>query len=385
MASKKITQLSGSNFPPLSGETIIVYSGQTYKTTLSTLKNLLVESGSHSFLGNQTILGNLNVNGSLTAQDYIISSSQIYLNVETISGSSNFGNTFDDNHNFTGSVYITNSLNVIGTTKTSQLLVGTGSLKTGSNSEILHVENVNSQNIASFNATKNSYAQVNITNKSSHPFASTDLSLTADNGNEIVHYVNMGINSSNYSLGFVGQENDAYVINVGKDLYVGTIGGAPTHLSKLKLFSMNTWQNPQITIDNTTNLNLVSFNTGSVMSGYTYEFSGSAMFDHDVYVKGKINCVNGITGSLYGTALNSISSSYITGLGTFATTGSNIFIGDQIISGNIVGDKFSVNSLNIAPVSISSSGVLGEIRITSDFIYVCNNTDSWVRSPLNTW
>ena len=114
MASKKISELSSSLAPPLSGVTAVVHGGTTYKSTLSTLRQVLVDSGSHVFTGSQTINGNLVVSGSLTAQQYILSSSITNILTETISGSSNFGNSLDDTHIFTGSVRVTGSLNTIG-------------------------------------------------------------------------------------------------------------------------------------------------------------------------------------------------------------------------------------------------------------------------------
>jgi hypothetical protein len=75
MAGKKISQLSSSLSPSLSGFTAVADGGVTYKSSLETLRNVLVDSGSHVFTGNQTIKGNLTVSGSLTAEEYILSSS----------------------------------------------------------------------------------------------------------------------------------------------------------------------------------------------------------------------------------------------------------------------------------------------------------------------
>ena len=67
-----------------------------------------------SYNGNSTINGDLTVTGSITAQQFVVSSSVYYVTESSVSGSSNFGNTLDDNHNFTGSVYISGSLNISG-------------------------------------------------------------------------------------------------------------------------------------------------------------------------------------------------------------------------------------------------------------------------------
>lgn len=69
-------------------------------------------TGSLNLLGDQTVSGDLVVGGRLTAQEFhteLTSASIIYE-----SGSSLFGNSYDDTHTFTGSVLITGSLNLIG-------------------------------------------------------------------------------------------------------------------------------------------------------------------------------------------------------------------------------------------------------------------------------
>ena len=66
--------------------------------------------------------GNLLVGGTITARTYVVSSSVV--NIQTIysSGSTQFGNTLDDIHQFTGSLSVTGS-----TTLSGDLLVFTGS------------------------------------------------------------------------------------------------------------------------------------------------------------------------------------------------------------------------------------------------------------------
>ena len=40
---------------------------------------------------------------------------------------------------------------------------------------------------------------------------------------------------------------------------------------------------------------------------------------------------------------------------------------------------------NDVPTTASDSGVKGDIRYDSDYIYVCVDTDTWKRSALTTW
>lgn len=58
MAGKKISQLSSSLAPSLTGITTVVENGVTYKTSLESLRNVLVDSGSHIFTGQQQIGSN---------------------------------------------------------------------------------------------------------------------------------------------------------------------------------------------------------------------------------------------------------------------------------------------------------------------------------------
>lgn len=47
--------------------------------------------------------------------------------------------------------------------------------------------------------------------------------------------------------------------------------------------------------------------------------------------------------------------------------------------------QLKLSALNTAPATATSTGVLGEIRVVADYIYVCTATNTWVRSALTTW
>ncbi|SEE02114.1 hypothetical protein SAMN04487765_1129 [Tenacibaculum sp. MAR_2010_89] len=55
------------------------------------------------------------------------------------------------------------------------------------------------------------------------------------------------------------------------------------------------------------------------------------------------------------------------------------------LSGELEVTSYKVSALNIAPTSPSDSGNLGDIRYTSDYIYVCVANNSWKRTTLNEW
>lgn len=84
-------------------------------------------TGGINLVGNQTITGSLFVDGNITAQQYIVSSSVIYVTESNFSGSHVFGNTLDDTHQFTGSILLTGSANFVGPFIADQVFI-TGSL-----------------------------------------------------------------------------------------------------------------------------------------------------------------------------------------------------------------------------------------------------------------
>lgn len=80
---------------------------------------------------------------------------------------------------------------------------------------------------ASYNAivgrgSINNYLQLNIQNLSSGTSASSDVVATADNGNESVNYVDLGINSSTNTQNIMGAANDAYLYTTGNNFLIGT-------------------------------------------------------------------------------------------------------------------------------------------------------------------
>jgi hypothetical protein len=71
-------------------------------------------TGSLNVIGSGTITGDLTVQGNLIAQQFIVSSSVTYLTTSFSSGSTKFGDTIDDTHQFTGSVNISGSQTLNG-------------------------------------------------------------------------------------------------------------------------------------------------------------------------------------------------------------------------------------------------------------------------------
>jgi hypothetical protein len=84
----------------------------TNKNIKDTFQNLLQRTGSDNRLydltGNE--IGDLKISGNLIAQQYIVSSSVTNITTQQLSGSTQFGDSLDDIHQFTGSLNVTGSI-----------------------------------------------------------------------------------------------------------------------------------------------------------------------------------------------------------------------------------------------------------------------------------
>jgi hypothetical protein len=84
----------------------------------------------------------------------------------------------------------------------------------------------NSYNAIVARGTLNNYFQLNIQNQSNGNTASSDVVATADNGTEIVNYVDLGINSSGNTQNVFGNPDDAYLYTTGNNFLIGTATAA---------------------------------------------------------------------------------------------------------------------------------------------------------------
>lgn len=382
MANKYIKDLVTTTNPSLTGHTIFDNGVTTFKTSLETLKDTIVDGLSHTFEGDQTINGNLVISGSVVAQEFILSSSITNVEIQNVSGSSNFGNDLEDTHNFTGSVKITGSLylnngevnisgsgshlafyngpqsltysdhlHVIEGGNTLALGLGVVSREPGNSNyrERLIVDGNLSHNIATFQESQgNHYAALNIINYSDGDNASADLVIMNDIQNESSSYLNLGLNSTNHTNLTCGYEGDSYLYTTSKNIYVGSLKvqdpeGPAGHTH---LFSGAQWRNPMVSLYGNYTLGFFTerFNnqlTGITSSnqGFRTEFSGSVKMNNNLKVDGAV------TASYFvgdGSQLTNLPVSEID-TDSFATTGSNTFVGNQTINGNLTIGTVSEN------------------------------------------
>lgn len=78
--------------------------------------------------------------------------------------------------------------------------------------------------VAQFFSNNNYYSQINYQNTNSGAYASTDIVITADNGNDTQNYLDIGINSSTYATTAynITGPNDAYIYAQSNNIAIGT-------------------------------------------------------------------------------------------------------------------------------------------------------------------
>lgn len=144
----------------------------------------------------------------------------------------------------TGNVAIGNSPTFSASPNLEKLLVDAGSTAANPSPSF---------NVISGKGYINNYLQLNIQNKSNGTAASSDVVSTADNGDETVNYVDLGINSSgNTSTGVLGGINTGYLLSTGSNFAIGNA----TPGKSLNFFTGGTGATERMRIDGTGNVGI---------------------------------------------------------------------------------------------------------------------------------
>jgi hypothetical protein len=164
-------------------------------------------------------------------------------------------------------------------------------------------------------------------------------------------------------------------------------------------------QNVAVGMQALVNVNGGSFNTGigtgaarNTQTGSSNTAIGNNALNQNTGSNG--NTAIGYAAGYYGQGANNVYIGFNSGPSALSTENNKLYIsntpgtpligGDFInkvvtIDGILVTSKFKVSSLNPPPPTSSSIGDTGEIRYSSDFIYVCVATNTWKRSALLSW
>ena len=353
--------------------TLEVYDGTTNTGLEANRRDLLARtlSGSSLYIsGSSTMSGSLNITQGITGSlfgtaSYAATASNI------LGGKATHVPFFiTDTTLATSSIFQSGSYSVIINQDNN----------TVANPEALYVwqPSTTSFNVISGKGNLNNYLQLNIHNTNQGTNASSDVVATANNGDETSNYIDMGINSQNFS-GDIGGVNDAYLYSTGRHLHIGNASNYPLQFFAGGLNS-DTNRKLELRPDNSHNI------TGSL------EISGSLVVNQ------------GITGSLFGTASYAETASYaplylpltggtINGNVTVNGTASISFLNVQYESAsviyssgsNIFGDATNDTQTLIGTVLVSGSQrITGSLNVSQGITGSLFGTASYVTGSIFT-
>src|ERR1035438_4359155 len=119
--------------------------------------------------------------------------------------------------------FVTNNTEGMRLSATGNFGIGTSTFNaTNPEKLVVNAGTTSSVNAIVGKGNINNYLQLNIQNSNAGANASSDVVATADNGTELVNYVDLGINSSVNTSGAMGNANDAYLYTTGNNFLMGT-------------------------------------------------------------------------------------------------------------------------------------------------------------------
>jgi uncharacterized delta-60 repeat protein len=307
-ALTSVSGISGSTSMPvvMGGGTVQISHTNFLSSTLLTQANTF--SGNNTFGGQTTLQnglvnGSLVVNGDITANQFIVSSSVSYITTSFSSGSTQFGDSIDDTHQFTGSVSITGSFLVNG------IGVDGSSL------------NSFTQSINTFSASV--AAEVNSLQDVTGSYATTS-----------------SLNEHTASLNAYTSSNDGRVNSL---------------ITATGSYALRTTLN-SYTASNDGRVNSLISVTGSYVTTSSFNTFSSS-------IDNEVNSIQEVTASLnaYTASNDARVNSLISVTGSYATTGSNIFRGNQIVSasvevsGSVNADMFKLDTSSTTTIAALNS------------------------------
>ena len=224
-----------------------------------------------------------------------------------------------------------------------------------------------SYNLITAQANINNYSQINITNLNGGASSSADMVATANNGNELVNFIDMGINGDQYGIAnAIGSINDAYLYSTGNNLLIGNASATKDIIFFVGGVS---------SIDNQ-KLKLAANNQ--------HTLSGSITVTGDTVITGSLSMNSGgITGSFTGSLRGNVSS---TGTGSFGNllpvTDNTGVVGSSALTW--ANGQFTNLTVDTA-LTVGSNiqlGVSDELRMggATSFVLLHDGTNNIIRS-----
>ena len=173
-----------------------------------------------------------------------------------------------------------------------------------------------------------SYSQFVMQNLSADPLASADIVITGDDGDDVSHYLDIGMASSTYDYPGFGiiKPDDSYILAVGDD----TAGPGSTENANLILGSTN--GNVKVFVGAPEDANLIaSFGVDGLMPGanVTYSLGSAASQWKDLWVSNNTIYIGGVALSVDANGNLTVNGNVVSGGG-----GGNVSLGNFVFSGN---------------------------------------------------
>jgi len=385
----------------------ITVSGSVINTLTSSYSVSSSNSISASYAATASYANNFTVGGTLTAQTIVVQT--ITSSTDYVTGSSRFGSTTANTHQFTGSVSISGSLalngsNVITTNQTSSMSVLSASYAATASYIISSSYAATASYLTPLNQTVILTGSLNITGSgTSLPTINPVGSFTTApvNALRIAGDLQMGDNNTStaymYLQSFYNSatiSNNTYWANIGGSGYThartGYFGASvyiePTGVIRFyntrttgsagTLASLN---NP-FTVFQNGNITIGYFTAASSNNGYNVQINGSPTASGSLYVSGSFVLVGnetisgsliatgGITGSLLGTAsyaTQALSASYFSGSVSDAITAS--YASQALSSSYAVNSTSASYALNATSASYSPNALSASYAATSSY------------------
>jgi len=315
----------------------------------NTSSTVFATTGSNNFSGSQTVQGNITVVGSLIAQQYVVSSSVSYFTSSNFDGSTKFGDTDSDTHQFTGSL---RSPNITGS------LLGTSSFSNNSTSASYSLTSS-----VALTALTSSYINI-ATNAVSSSYAGT-ASISISSSFSTTSSYNLNSISSSYSL------TASFAANAGSSLTTGST--YPITSSWANNAISSSYANVAATATSANTANSATSASYALTASFALNASGGG--GGSGTVTGSVNYIAKFTsGSSVGNSVIYESGSNI-GIGTTSPNSKlNINSSGSLVSGSVVfsvegtqGSLFSVDdNLSGSLMSVNDVSGLPILEVFSD-------------------
>ncbi len=203
--------------------------------------------------------------------------------------------------------FITNNTEKMRITSAGNVGIGSTAFSANPEALLVYQNNATSFNVIAGKGNLNNYLQLNIQNLNSGTNASSDVVATADNGNELTNYVDMGMNSSGNTSGVMGAPDDAYLYTAGNNFLMGTANAGKA----LVFLTGGTTQatNERMRIDGTGNVGIGNNNpgylldvNGAIHTGKASATNGSLVFSNSTNAN-TITLNTGVTTATYAITL----------------------------------------------------------------------------------